>query len=320
MMSSVFARRLGVLSVAVAVALCACGTTQASLLWYDGFTLTDDSGDYVVDTRLETQSGGSGTFFNNPWDTSWLGNTVAGTSLSRPGLTVAPVGGHAATPYRADEGQQVGRSYREFASPWGGFTDPDGTYYMGFLAKWGTGPVLHHRAVEMYSGDPTNDEYRYFQLGFSEWTGLGNELTMMVEDAVDGTEYFATLAENVNFKWDLGTTHYAVLKFEMSTTANDVISVYLDPVGTTEPSTPSAQISVGQFLASHMTANTQFTWGPQFQQGTGMDELRVADSFADVGINTEAYVAMPPFPEPASAVLLGLGLLGFFGIARRNRS
>ncbi len=339
MMSTVFTRRLTVLSCAVAIGLfaaCVCGTAHATLLWYDGFSLTDGGGDYVVDTPLTyqentpevpadpeadppveyqpatywpAQSGGSGTFFNNPWVTSWLGNDVVSPSLERSGQLIPSVGGHAGTPYQ--NFQQVGRAYREFSSPWGAFTDPDGTFYFGFLATWGTGPTLHHRAVEMYDTDPTNDDYRTFQLGFSEWTGLTTTLTM----DVNGTT--AALAENVNFFVDHGTTHFVVLKFDMSTTGDDVVSVYLDPVGTTEPAVPSAQITTAQFLASHMTATTQFTWGDASQLGTGFDELRVADTFADVAINTLPYSVWTP--EPASASLFGLGLLGFIGLVRRSR-
>lgn len=321
-------KRLSVLSVAVmaGLAVASCATTsRATLLWYDGFSLTGDGGDYLVDTPLArladpgdpmadppvpptpaiAQSGGSGTFFTGPWQpTSGNDHIVLANSLTRPGQINPSIGGSA-----GDNGTDgcciTSRDARLFASPWGGFTDPDGTFYFGFLATFGTG-TLHHRVLEMWSGDQSNDGNRNLQLGYSEFTGVGpNTMSMSVHDSSDDTNHNATLSENVNFISDKGTTHFIVLKFDMSTSVDDVISAYLDPVGMIEPATPSAQITVGQFLADRFGAITNFVFGPG--TSTAMDELRVGDTFADVANNTVGYTAVP---EPSSVLLFGLGTLG----------
>ena len=59
------------------------------------------------------------------------------------------------------------------STPWGGFTNPDGTFYMGFLVNYGLGPTIHHRVLEAWSGDQGNDGNRNLQLGYSEFTGVG---------------------------------------------------------------------------------------------------------------------------------------------------
>ena len=137
---------------------------------------------------------------------------------------------------------------------------------MGFLVNFGTGPTEHHRVFEMHTGASLEDSNRILEFGYSTFTGIGTTMSLKVNN---GTP--VKLSENVNFHSDKGTTHFAVLKFEMSTTGNDVISAYLDPVGLIEPATPSAQVSVAAFTADSM--------GPvNFVFGTGglpaFDELR----------------------------------------------
>ena len=321
----VLTRRVGKLTFAAMAGLIAtsvCGTTRAAQLWYDGFTLTQDAGDYVVDSPLHGTSGGSGSFFsgnwvgNDPGDAAslWLANSAG---LSRSGLTLPTVGGAARN--EVDFSCCVfGRTARLFDTPWGGFTDPDGTFYMGFLVDFGTGNATdtHHRTIEMHDGGFDDGLNRNLLFGIRGFDG-DTELTLAVRDsATDTFAPAAVLSENADLD-DLAVQgdHYVVLKFEMSTSGNDVISAFLDPVGNVEPA-PSASVSLGQFLADRLTL-AQFTFNAGDPSAAGQfDELRVGTEFADVGINTLEFVGVP---EPATLSLFAVALVGFGLTARRRR-
>lgn len=309
----------------LAVALCATAsmglTTQAAELWYDGFSLTDAAGDYVVDTALDGQAGGSGSFFAGNWIAANPGDPASlplalSTGLTRPGFAAATVGGSAGRDAQFDCCVFT-RTSKLMASPWGGFTDPDGTFYFGFLADFGTGNAAdpHHRTIEMHDGGFDDSLNRNLMLGISNFAGLGNELALSVRDSVTDTSTLAVLSEGADLTdLSLQGTHYVVMKFEMSTAVDDVISVFLDPVGTTEP-TPSASVSVGQFLADRLSTNAQFTFNTgAATAGGSFDELRVGTEFADVAFNRLAYQGIP---EPSTTVLAVCAVAAMLRRSRR---
>jgi len=321
------------------------------LLWYDGFSLASEGGDYdtanplglyhipsdpgdpmadppippTPEQNFAGQEGGAGTFFTGAWEpadqsdsASWVFAQAPG--LDRPGLTVPTVGGAAGREVQFDCCVFT-RTSRQFSSPWGGFTDPDATYYMGFLVDFGTGVVddPHHRTVEMHFGGFDDNANRNLMLGISNFAGLGNELALNVRDSslLEDNLTNSVLVEGADLN-DLAVqgTHYVVMKFEMSTAVDDVISVFLDPVGTTEPA-PSASITVGQFLADRLSTNAQFTFNTGDPSAAGyFDELRVSNSFAEVAINTTEFVGVP---EPGSVVLLSAGVAALGLVYRRRQ-
>lgn len=316
-------------AITLAVAAVTCVQAQAAQVWYDGFSLTSEGGDYVVDAPLNGTSGGndagSGTpFFSGNWVAQDPGSVeslvlVNSTGLSRPGLTQPTVGGSARN--EVDFGCcTFGRTSRFFTTPWGGFTDPDGTYYMGFLVNFGTGNGdvndPNHRVVEMHFGGFDDTLNRNLLFGISNYSNVGIEVGLSVRDSVDDSSDVATLSEHADLNdVNVQGTHYVVLKFEMSTSTDDVISAFLDPVGNVEP-TPSATVTVGQFLADRFSTLAQFSYNTGDSTAPGrFDELRVGTTFADVGINTLPFSAVP---EPASLFLAGFGAVGLL-LGRRRK-
>jgi hypothetical protein len=317
-------------AMALAMAAVTCGTTHAAVIWYDGFSLTDGGGDYVVDAPLSNTAGGSGSFFSGNWVNAdagdanyhWLSKSAG---LSRPGLTQPAVGGAA-----SNDGDffccTFGRTGRLFDTPWGGFTDPDGTFYMGFLANLGAGNTddPHHRTIELHDGGFDDNNNLTLELGIRGFSGNRTMEVLVRDSAINPSGNIAAagnaqafLSEDASLaELAVQGTHYVVLKFEMSTSVNDVISVFLDPVGDVEP-TPSAMVSVGQFLADRLTFG-HFTFTGIENPPAAYDEIRVGTAFADVGINTLPYDGTI-VPEPATLGLVGLGLIGLaYGTRRRS--
>jgi hypothetical protein len=212
------------------------------------------------------------------------------------------------------------------ASPWAGPTNPDATYYVGYLMNFGTGDAAdpHHRVLEMHEGGFDDGLNRNLMLGFSSFVpGFPADRTMAlaVRDSNDPEldTFVAPLAESADLD-DVNHqgTHWIVLKFELSNSGNDVVSAFLDPVGNTEPA-PSASISVGEFLADRISSMVQFTYnGPGDGRNNGfIDEIRVGTEWADVALNRRPYGGVP---EPGTLALLGLGVVCFSSTVRRKRA
>jgi hypothetical protein len=228
------------------------------------------------------------------------------------------------------------RSARMLASPWAGFTNPDGTFYVAFLANYGTRSLedtnpdepgvqtapVHHRVLEMWEGDHNDDGNRNLQFGYSEFTGIGTDLTLRVRDEVDGMEDNYVLdadlssagGQTLSFDND-GDTHHIVLRFDLSTNdkasggPGDRIRVYLDPMTGTEPAVPNADTGSIDLLIDRMGVITNFIFGAPIT-APRLDEVRVADTFFDVRCT----------PEPGTVTLLGIAASGLGLVARRKRA
>jgi hypothetical protein len=290
-------------------------TAQAALLWYDGFTTTDAGGQYDTAIPLGAagpvggQNGGAGTFFitnpaalptGNYIQQGGAAHSVVTTSLTVPNQLQPSTGGSVTDP-------DTGRTGRRMAQPWQGLPAqvPQGTFYIGFLANFGSGPSPQHRVFEMWSGSDETlpDSNRELQLGYSEFTGMGTTLSLQLDG---GT---TPLSENLQFAND-GATHNIVLRFDLSNTLDsDRVRVYLDAVGTVEPAVASADVSGINFTASYVGTIVNFIFnGPVV--GPTFDELRVATTYEEV--------AMRGVPEPGTGVMLAAGAMAL-AAARRRR-
>jgi hypothetical protein len=254
-------KRLSLLSVAATGGMIAAlvgNSAQAALTWYDGFSLADGGGDYALTVAgdpvvnpLGGQSGGAGSFMTGgPWtqaggDNAW----VQANSLERtfqdntPAQIVSSTGGSVGD----DPGPRTGccntsRNGMAMATPWGGFDDPDGTTYVSFLANFGTGPTLNHRVIEWWDGG-VGDANKTLEFGISEFSGVGGgaQLGLRVKDAVSGTVTSVNLSNHTTWYEIQDITQFALLKFDMSTSGPDTISLYLNPVGDEGSNTPDAE-------------------------------------------------------------------------------
>jgi hypothetical protein len=335
-MSKAMIRRvsLGLAAIVGYAAASACDPCHAAELWYDGFT-TGPGGDYTAGAALGGQTGGSGTFFTGPWlQQGTNDHIVYADGLTNPGGR-AVIGGSVGDDANNASCCTTSRSARMLATPWAGFTNPSGTFYVAFLANYGTRSLedtnptedgvqpapVHHRVLEMWEGDHGDDGNRNLQFGYSEFTGIGTDLTLRVRDEVDGvednyvvdTDLSTAGVQALSFDND-GDTHHVVVRFDLTNDdkafggVGDRIRVYLDPMTDTEPAIPNADTGSIDLLIDRMGVITNFIFGAPIT-APRLDELRVADTFFDVRCT----------PEPGSVALLGLAALSFGGVARRKR-
>jgi hypothetical protein len=307
-----------------------CGTANATLLWYDGYT-TLPGGDYDTATPLAGQTGGSGTFFTGAGVQHGGDDSFAsGTSLTIPGQINPSTGGANGQPGVA---YGTARTSRVMTDPWSGFTDPEETFYVGYLVNYGqlqtpdpTQNQAQHRVLEMFNGPDAGDATRVLMFGYSHFA-MGSDLMQL---NVNGTEVDidsdpSTVAvEPLSMDDESGGTHFVVLKFEMHVSDGDpmtlgdrdVVSAYVDPNGTTEPALPNAQVIVDDFFADRMDPNAHFVF--EFDPARSLqtpliDELRIASNADGNGF---ANVANRLVPEPTS---LGLLMLASICLVLRGR-
>lgn len=98
--------------------------------------------------------------------------------------------------------------------------------------------------------------------------------------------------------------HLYVVRFDFDDAVGDTISVFFDPSLASEPTTPDATYTGGDFAFDILSIEA-FGDGSFFN---GTDEIRIGETYADV----------TPIPEPGSMALVGLG--GLLMLQRRRGS
>jgi hypothetical protein len=325
-MGSIFAKRSGLVALAAAGCLAFASPARATLLWLDQFEIGAGPGQYTAGVSVAGQSGGTGTFFTGPWaQPGGDDSIILADSITHPGQIHPPAGGALG---EADVTgccitQRVGRS---LTTPWTGRTPPEGSFYIGFFAHFGSSATSvepHHRVLEAWSGDFTSDANRNLMFGYSNFAGVSAGPTfpmgMMMKDGSGdtGQALTKTLAENLPFSGD-GRRHWVVFRFDLTNTGSDTVRAYLDPVGLTEPGAASVMFTGADYTDGSLDVNidrigniVQFSFTGA-EGGGRMDDLRVGTTFADVA-------NLNFIPEPTSFGLIGMACAAL-GLARRRQA
>jgi hypothetical protein len=313
----------------------------AGLVTADAQLLSADDFLYAPGDLTGASANGPTPFFATDWNPNdaWGGTPgtilqVQGTGATYPGLDAGggslAVGSTTFNDGWAGANSVANRAGRQFSSPWTSATDAT-TYYVSFLMGFGTtGPGhIGYRAFEMWNGGVNDNPGRVLQLGYSSYDDFGfNSSTMFLEVNPNGPNTLTNpLGVNqlipVNgtgaFGADGGATHLFVLRFDLSSTAGlDVIQLYVDPADLSNEfaNVPNA-VFVGDFVASHLSAGTQFILpalggapdvAPQPDNIGIFDRLRVSSDWGSIMV-----------PEPTSFSLLAVGA-GLFLAARRKKA
>jgi hypothetical protein len=266
---------------------------RAELLYYEPFLTGSNpaAGEYTVGLLDPTIDAGNGQnptigptpFLTGPWEAGVAAATNAAVQAQGLSFLGAPSlgGSQISTPDSAVR--------RSLSAPWTETTQ--GTYYIGFLANFGTGNYadgmdgndMGYRSLEFY--DSTNAFL--FGISYNAYNSPFGRLPNNAPMHIDAFNQFSQFdGAPASFAED-GLTHLIVLKFDLTTTAaSDSLSIYLDPLTTEEPVIFSAFVG-GVDLT--LGAIGGFTIYGGTGTGPVLDELRVATTFID---------ALPDFPLP----------------------
>jgi hypothetical protein len=252
---------------------------RGALIVYDGFNYSP------VGAPISGQSGGAG------WSGPWGGSLAAGYFIGS-GSLASPFPGEGTSGNMLSTGVSTGNkgTLRNLASSLG---TPGTTDYFSFLIQ-PTGTV----------GNGFDDGHMGLSiLGtlnslFCGKPGVGavNPNLYDIETGGGITRAPTTVAAVS------GQTVLMVVRADF-TAVNDTFTLYINPLSTTEPATPSAVLggfSVGTVTGLQVSGPGAFNF----------DELRVGTTFASV------------VPEPSSIAMLVIGMLGLLGtgVARRRLS
>lgn len=291
-------RNFLVFTVAATVLLHAAGEVHGVLVANDPFLTGDDraAGQYTDGNDMRTMGAAA---------MGWAGNGLDGFGIAHSGSTgnfQANSGGEdsAAVDYEQDGRMQwIGVGNFPFARQISRQLNPtpsSGEWWMSIMTNrlnWG--------------GDPTADTFVVG--GFTDAAGSGLQVGYDNSAGQDAAPDLVLRSNGVNTVLAADTAssdnQFVIVKLDVNTSGNDVISVWADPASVGSLGVPDVVIS-DQDLTSSLTPFTQSKYESPGQSGVAFfDEIRLATDFNSlIGI-----------PEPASLALIGLGcaLLGIAG-------
>jgi hypothetical protein len=309
---------LAVIAAALAGLLATASTSSATLLAFDPFKIGSNlaAGEYsTAPLGGQNPTIGPTAFFSGGWVAASAGQTISATGLNYKN------GGTEGSGSINGNGNIGGRTGRALAAPLGEGAFANGTYYVSFMANYGTvagglDSNMGFRSVEFWPAGGTigNDNGRT-DIGYNQYNLHGQPTTQ-------GSATTAKLYFNVNesggdnvrgaiipgapdsYNND-GKVHLIVLKYVLTDVPDaDSISLFLDPQNGIEPTpnvcfdgtgvvdvcgdnatvTPTAlNLTLGA-----IGAMTNFGGGAPANAGFS-DEYRIATTFAE---------AVPDFPVP----------------------
>ena len=299
-------RRTLALAVVSAGAILWASSANAVQLAYDGFDTSGGAGSYTLGAvagQNPTIGPASPAFLKGPW-------TLQGNPAGDPGPLVQATGlsyigspsiGGSITAQSPTAFTGAGRvqDYLNGAGNSQALWDAtaNGTYYLGFEVNFGTvgadGAMAYH-GIEFFPtgvvpGENRNGDISYNQYFSSFGAVQENAATAKMQFNIGGQQIIDSAPDNYNAD---GATHLMVLKFVLSSTAPDVISLYLDPTSSVEPVIPTNTVTIGT-AGTGTNGFTLGAFGPAQFGGSGnptvMDEIRIGTTYAD---------ALPELPIP----------------------
>ena len=273
-------------------------SAQATQLYYEGF-------DYPAVSNGTALTGlNSGTGWGAGWVTPSAGNFDAYVSPGLSYSTVPVVGG------MAQNTVNTGTQTRLLAAAYGTvtFTDPvtpTDYWFSTIIQKVNNANAGDYRYLALAD---SASNHILFETGFG-FQISGTSLTARVPITAAATS--GSIATSSSITLNNLSVHLVVGKITMATGA-DSVTIWLDPALNVTPTTGGVT-ATGTVPTTTTYSKALIRLGKSSTNGTqNLDEMRFGTSFLDVVSNV-------PVPEPASAVLLGLGGVMIAGVRTRRQ-
>jgi len=254
-------------------------TTQAALIIYEGFDIDPPA-------TLEGASGATSSGWTTNWDNTdnaWE-STAAGLSY---GPLVTSTGGGMTT---GNQGNM--QAYRNFASQSSGSSAAPATYWFSFLFNRSEGADNASMGLSFFNG--------------------GTENTFVGQPGVSNYGFNAPFGNiNSTIPVTTGTTVFLLARYVMDGNTSGQTSLahyWVNPDISDTVIVPSDSAAVAEFGTAFRAFGFDRIRLGSFGSRGAIDEIRLGTTFRDVA----------PIPEPASAMLLGAGLLTL--VVRRRRA